>query len=123
VSLLEVIVALTLLSLVLLSLTGIMWQMGRHTRVASAVGRRGAAIEGALALAEFTRWDSLPALVGCTADTSAQFVYTRCIELQTISPTMRQLRLIVIPAGGTLRPETLMVARTRPRSRSPLYAP
>jgi len=29
----------------------------------------------------------------------------------------------VVPAGGALLPETLTVSRTRPRSRSPLYAP
>jgi hypothetical protein len=119
----EVVVALTLLSVVLLALTGIMWEMGRHTYIASAVGARGAAIEGALGLGEGTRWDSLSALVGCTTDTSGQLVYTRCVEYLTPNPTVRQLRMILTPTDGSLRPETLLVTRVRPRSRSPLYAP
>ena len=123
VSLVEVVVALALLSIVLLALTGIMWQMGRHTRRASLVGARGAALASAASLAESARWDSLDALVGCATDTSAQMVYTRCFEVGPITGGVRQVRAIVVPAGGALVPETLTVSRTRPRSRSPLYAP
>lgn len=123
VSLMEVVVALTLLSVVLLALTGIMWEMGRHTRTASLVGARGAALESAASLAESARWDSLTALVGCGTDTSAQLVYTRCFEVTAPVGGVRQVRAIVTPAGGTLLPETLTVSRTRPRSRSPLYVP
>lgn len=119
----EVVVALTLLSIVLLALTGIMWQMGRHTLTASLVGARGAALESAASLAESARWDSLTALVGCTTDTSAQLVYTRCFEVTAPMGGVRQVRAIVTPAGGALLPETLTVSRTRPRSRSPLYVP
>lgn len=116
-------VALTLLSIVLLALTGIMWEMGRHTRMATLVGARGAALESAASLAESVRWDSLDALVGCSTDTSAQMAYTRCFEVTAPSGGIRQVRAIVTPAGGALRPETLTVSRTRPRSRSPLYTP
>jgi prepilin-type N-terminal cleavage/methylation domain-containing protein len=123
VSLIEVVVALTLLSVVLLALTGIMWEMGRHTRRASLVGARGAALASAASLAESVRWDSLDALVGCGTDTSAQLVYTRCYEVGAVSGGVRQVRAIVVPTGGALRPETLTVSRTRPRSRSPLYNP
>jgi hypothetical protein len=50
-------------------------------------------------------------------------VYTRCFEVGAISGGVRQVRAIITPAGGGVRPETLTVSRTRPRSRSPLYAP
>jgi prepilin-type N-terminal cleavage/methylation domain-containing protein len=123
VSLIEVVVALAILSVVLLALTGIMWEMGRHTRQASLVGARGAALASAASLAESIRWDSLTSLVGCSADTSAQLAYTRCYEVGAISGGVRQVRAIVTPTSGTVRPETLTVSRTRPRSRSPLYAP
>jgi len=123
VSLIEIVVALALLSIVLLALTGIMWEMGRNTRTATLIGARGAALESAASLAESVRWDSLDALVGCSADTSAQLVYTRCFEVTAPSGGIRQVRAIVTPAGGALRPETLTVSRTRPRSRSPLYMP
>jgi prepilin-type N-terminal cleavage/methylation domain-containing protein len=123
VSLIEVVVALTLLSVVLLALTGIMWEMGRHTRHASLIGARGAALASAASLAESMRWDSLTALVGCGVDTSAQLVYTRCFEVGAVTGGVRQVRAIITPAGGAIRPETLTVSRTRPRSQSPLYVP
>ena len=123
VSLIEVVVALTLLSVVLLALTGIMWEMGRHTRRASLVGARGAALESAASLAAAVEWDSIAALIGCSTDTSAQLVYTRCFEVPSLAAPIRQIRAIVTPVGGALPPETLTVSRTRPRSRSPLYVP
>lgn len=123
VSLIEVVVALTLLSVVLLALTGIMWEMGRHTRRASLVGARGAALESAASLAAAVQWDSIAALIGCATDTSAQLVYTRCFEVPSLAAPIRQIRAIVTPVGGALPPETLTVSRTRPRSRSPLYVP
>jgi len=123
VSLIEVVVALTLLSVVLLALTGIMWEIGRHTRRASLVGARAAALESAVSLAEAVRWDSIAALIGCTTDTSAQLAYTRCYEVPDLAAAVRQIRTIVTPAGAALMPETLTVSRTRPKSRSPLYVP
>ena len=123
ISLVEVLVALTLLCIVLLALTGIMWEMGRHNRLAALVGARAAELASAASIAEAVRWDSIPALVGCSADTSAQIAYTRCFELSTPMTGLRQVRVIVVPADVSLRPETLLVNRTRPRSRSPFYAP
>jgi hypothetical protein len=110
----EVVVALTLLSVVLLALTGIMWEMGRHTRMASLVSA---------SLAESVRWDSLDALVGCAADSSGQLTYTRCFEVGAVVGGVREVRAIVMPAGGALPPDTLTVSRVRPRSQSPLYVP
>jgi hypothetical protein len=121
--LIEVVVALTILSVVLLALTGIMWQMGRYTRRASLVGARAAALESAASLAASARWDSLPALVGCATDTSAQLIYARCFEVTNPATGLREVRVIVSPTDASVRPETLTVSRTRPRSNSPLYVP
>jgi hypothetical protein len=121
VSLIEVVVALTILSVVLLALSGIMWQMGRHTRVSGLVGSRSAALESAASLAQSARWDSLPSLPGCATDSSGALVFTRCFEVQTLGPSLRQIRVIVTPTVATvLKAETLMVQRTRPSALSPL---
>lgn len=116
--------ALGILSVVLLSLTGIMWQMGRQSRLAGVAGARTAALESWASLAQAARWDSLGNLVGCAADTSAGLAYTRCFEVTALSPSLREVRVIVAPAPATaLAPETLLVQRTRPLRRSPLYVP
>lgn len=121
VSLIEVVVALAILTVVLLALSGIMWEMGRHTRVSGVVGARSAALESATSLAQSVRWDSLDALPGCQTDSSGTLVFTRCFEVQAVAPSRREVRVIVTPTGPTvLRPETLVVQRNRPRARSPL---
>jgi hypothetical protein len=121
VSLIEVVIALTILSVVLLALSGIMWQMGRHTRLSGLVGSRSAALESAASLAQSVRWDSLTALPGCATDSSGALVFTRCFEVQALGPSLRQVRVIVTPTGVTLlKAETLMVQRTRPSAISPL---
>jgi type II secretory pathway pseudopilin PulG len=124
ISLLEVVVALGILSVVLLSLTGIMWQMGRQSRVSGVASARTAVLESWASLAQAARWDSLDALVGCAADTTAALAYTRCYEVSTLSPGLRQVRVIIAPAAdAVLAPETLLVQRTRPRQPSPLNLP
>jgi hypothetical protein len=121
VSLIEVIVALGILTVVLLALSGIMWQMGRHTRVSGVVGSRSAAMESASSFAQSVRWDSLDALPGCQTDSSGTLVFTRCFEVQTLAPSLREVRVIVTPTGPTVvKSETLVVQRNRPRARSPL---
>lgn len=124
ISLLEVVVALAILSVVLLSLTGIMWQMGRQSRVSGVAAARTSALESWASLAQAARWDSLDALVGCAADTTAGLAYTRCFEVANLSASLRQVRVIISPAAGAvLSPDTLLVQRTRPRQRSPLNLP
>jgi prepilin-type N-terminal cleavage/methylation domain-containing protein len=124
ISLIEVVVALSILSVVLMSLTGIMWQMGRQTRVAGVAAARTAAVESAAALAHAARWDSLTPLVGCAADTTAGLAYTRCYEVNNLSASLRQVRVIISPtASAVLAPDTLLVQRTRPRQRSPFNLP
>jgi Tfp pilus assembly protein PilV len=124
ISLVEVIVALAILSVVLVSLIGIMWQMGRQSRFSGVASARTAAVESAAALAQAVRWDSLSALVGCAADTTAGLIYTRCYEVTTLSASVRQVRVIIAPtAAATLPPETSLVQRSRPQRRSPLNLP
>ena len=120
-SLIEVVVALAILSVVLVALSGIMWQMGRHTRISGLVGSRSAALESAASLAQSVRWDSLAALPGCTTDSSGALVFTRCFEVQSLTQSLREVRVIVTPQSATaLKAETLSVQRTRLSAVSPL---
>jgi hypothetical protein len=114
-------IALSILSVVLVSLAGLMFQMGRHTRRSGGVASRTAAVQSALAGVQTVPWDSLPNLVGCVADTAGTLPYTRCVELQTLTTRLRSLRVIVVPSDPFLRPDTIVVRRNRPRSSSPLY--
>ena len=123
-SLIEVVVAMAILSTALLSLSGLMWQMARHGRYSGYATARTAALESAASLAQGANWDSLSTLIGCASDSMASFTYTRCYELTTVSTTLRRVRVIVSPASlFTIKAETLSVERNKPLLPSPLYRP
>lgn len=122
VSLLEVMVALVILSTVIMALTGMMWQMGRQAGLSETGAYRTAAIERSVALAEGVPWDSMANVVGCAADSSGTLAYTRCIQVTTTTPELRHLTVVVVPGSVLpLPPETVTVYRARPRRVSTLY--
>lgn len=123
-SLIEVVVALAILATVLVSLTGVMWQMGRNTHLAGIAAYRTAALESGAALAHSIPWDSLANVVGCTNDSSATLTYTRCIDVTDVAGGLKQVRVVITPTIGVIQhPETLAVFRNRPLPSNPLHVP
>lgn len=121
VSLIEVMMALTILSTVLIALGGLMFQVGRQTQQAAAATYRTAAVQQGAATVQALAWDDLNGVVGCSADTVGQLEYDRCISVADLTPRTKQVRLVVTPTGNlTALPETLTIHRHRPISRSPL---
>lgn len=123
-SLVEVVVALAILSTALLALSGLMWQMARQGRYAGYATARVAALTSAASLAQGASWDSLSLLVGCANDSISTFKYTRCYELTTVSNDLKRVRVIVSPSAlFAIKAETLSVERHKPLLPSPLYRP
>jgi hypothetical protein len=114
-------IALSLLSVVLLALGGLMFEVARHTRQSTAVAYRSAALESSSSWVQGLPWDSLPGAVGCTDSiTTGVFQYTRCVELVATTPHSRLARIIISPSGALFaRPDTVTVERTKSRSQSP----
>lgn len=121
VSIIEVVVAIAILSTVLVSLGGLMFQVASQTRRSAMVTHRSAAVLSSGAWVHSMRWDSIPNAVGCVTDTTGSFTYNRCLSY-TISPSqLRRVQVVIAPIGAyTTRPETLVVERARPRSASTL---
>ncbi len=122
-SLLEVVVAITILSVVILALGTLMFQIAGHTRASAGVAYRSAASESAAAWLHGLDWDSLPSATGCTDSlTSGLLEYTRCVELLTNTPRYRLARITISPTGvlqSAVSPDTITVERTHVRSPSP----
>ena len=120
-SLVEIMIALSILSVVLLALGGLMFEVARHTRQSAGIAYRAAASESAASWIQSLPWDSIPSAVGCTDNvTTGLLEYTRCVELVTNRPNYRLARITISPTGA-LRPspDTITVARTKTRSPSP----
>lgn len=120
-SLIEVVVAITILSIVVMALGGLMFQVARHTRASAGVAYRSAASESAASWLHGLPWDSIPGAVGCTDSlTTGLLQYTRCVELVTNTPRYRLARITISPTGALLpSPDTVTVERTKTRSASP----
>lgn len=119
-SLIEVLMALGILSAVLIALGGLMYQVARHTRNSAAVGYRSAAVTSAGAWAQSLAWDSVDAATGCRQDTTGLLYYTRCVSVQTPAPRLKEIQVVISPNGQLLAaPETVVVYRTKPKSVSP----
>ncbi|KPJ94175.1 MAG: hypothetical protein AMS18_04260 [Gemmatimonas sp. SG8_17] len=123
VSLIEIMIALSILATVLIALGGLMFQAARHTRQSAAVAYRSAASTSAAAWIQGLPWDSLGGAVGCTADSTGPFNYDRCVTVQTVSAKLKRVTVSIVSTGVLIvAPDTLIISRSRPRPRSPLRA-
>ena len=117
--------ALMLLSVVMMSLGALMFQVARHTRQSAQVAYRSAALTSAASWAQAMPWDSIPVQVGWgTNDTVGQLVFQRYMSYST-SGNARVLTLVIRPvvsvaSSSRIRPETLTVVRAKPLTTAPL---
>lgn len=120
VSLVEVMLALGILSGVLIALGGLMFQLARQSRQSGAVGYRSAAVTSAASWAGAVPWDSITGMIGCRTDSVGPMVYTRCTSVYRPTPRTRRIVIVIRPTGPlAAAPDTVVVERSRPRSLSP----
>ena len=122
VTLVEVIIALGILSLVLMALGGLMFQVSLQTRRSAALSYRSAAAQKAQAFVEGLPWDSLGAAVGCVTDTAGQLTYSRCVTVQNVTAKLKRITVVLTSSGNlVVQPETLVVDRTKPQLPFPVW--
>ncbi len=121
VSLIEIMLALTIMATALLAIGGIMFQVARHAEQSMVATYRSAAVTSAAAWVQALPWDSLDTMAGCTSDTIGVFEYDQCLTVQTLSPRLKRATVAIQSTGRlTIRPDTVVVDRNKPRLISPL---
>lgn len=121
VTLIEILFALAILSVVLISLGSLMYQVSFQTRRATTLSYLSAAVQVAQTRVEGLPWDSLgaPGAIGCTNDSTGQLAFTRCTTVQG-HPVFDTIRVVLTPTGLlTAPPETVTVYRAKPRYPTP----
>lgn len=117
--------ALTLLSVVMMSLGGLMFQVARATRLSAQVAFRSAAVQNAAVWAQAMHWDSIPTNVGWSPnDTIGQLVFQRYLSY-TDSTKFRTVTLVIWPVASVassarVKSETVTVVRAKPLTTAPL---
>ena len=119
VSLVEVLVAISILSVVLVGLGGIMFRVGRSTIRANMGTHHTAAVQLAAGWIGTIPYDSLGAAVGCESLSVSTLSYTRCVEIDTISSRQIKASVIVQPSSTMLTVDTVVIYRNQQYQQAP----
>jgi hypothetical protein len=117
----EIVVAMTILSIVLITLGGLMFDVARQTQKSAATTYRAAAVQQASAWIEGLPWDSITPSAGCAGYAVGPLTYDRCVSVIDTTISMKRITVVITPTGNlTARPDTLVMYRNLARARSPL---
>jgi prepilin-type N-terminal cleavage/methylation domain-containing protein len=120
-SLIEVMVAMTLLSIVMMSLAKIGVSVATRGRTNELVAKRNAALQLEANKIGTVPYDSLATWPTTTKSfTVGDFTYSRRLTITSTSSTRYTIKVVVVPATNTKRVDSVMFDRTRPPSGSPL---
>lgn len=115
ISLIEVLVAVTLLGMMATVHTMVTMKFAVRNRVAAAGVNRTAAMSAAVDLYTTMPYANLGANTGCTSMTvPAMYPHQRCITITAVSTTVARIRIIIAPTGSAFRADTTFVDRSGP---------
>lgn len=121
-SLIEVMVAMTMLSIILLSLAKLSTVAGVRGRTNGLVAKRNAVMQLEANRLDAVPFDSLANLTSATTtDTSLKlFNYKRRLTISKPATTRYSIKIVVLPMSDTTKKDSLTFERTRPPSGTPL---
>ena len=121
-SLVEIIVAVTLLAVVSVSLAGLTVQMARGAEGERVASHRNAKVLTEASRLEVVPFDSLPGEAGTRKMTGGVFPHTNTVHVAWNNDSAR-VTVVVAPAAPKVRPETLSFLRVRVRAGNPFGVP
>lgn len=114
-SLIEVMVAMTVLSIVLLNLAKVTTGLATRARTNDLVAKRTAALAleankfGAVPFSSLGTWSTTNQTV-----TRGTFTYTRRLTISSLSSSRYSVKIVVVPTADTTKKDSLMLNRTQP---------
>jgi prepilin-type N-terminal cleavage/methylation domain-containing protein len=119
-SLTEVMVAMTLLSIIFMGLARVTFQMAAASRGNDTVAKRNAVL-----VQEANKFNAIPFDSLATVNTSTRtltfgdFQFSRRLTITTVSTTHRTIKIVIVPALEPTKTDSVFVTRTKPAG-SPL---
>src|SRR2546426_2459716 len=113
-SLVELLVAITLLSLVLVSVAQLNVALARRFYALSGGAARSAVV--AQQVNQFTAmpFDSLKSKAGTITVNKPPLPYTRKVTVDSLSPKLRRVTIVITPLNSVFAPDTLVLQRSKP---------
>jgi len=113
-SLIEIMVAISLLGLVLIGAARLNFTLAQRFYTLSGGGARDAVLAQQVNQFAALPFDSLKAKAGTITVNKPPLPYTRKITVDSLSPKLRRVTIIVTPLTPVFKPDTLVLQRTKP---------
>lgn len=115
ISLVEVVVAVTLLGMMATVHTLVTMRYALRNRVAAVGVNRAAAISTALDLFSTMPYSAIATNSGCETITApAEYAHQRCVTTTDLTSSLTRIQIIITPANTAFRPDTVRVDRSKP---------
>jgi prepilin-type N-terminal cleavage/methylation domain-containing protein len=118
-TLMEILVSMTILSVALMALTGLTFQVARRSYNSSGVAYRTGVVSATAGRLGALPYDSLNNYTGCKNITAQPFPHRRCVTVSQLSTKTRRVTLIVTPTETRFRPDTIVFDRTQAAASNP----
>jgi len=119
-TLIEIMVALVIFSIVILSLVGLSFSVARRTTRATDQALSMSVLQAKVAQASATMFDSLNTIVGCDTTVSGVYRVVGCTRVTALTGRLDSVQIIVKTTIPGARPDTLNMERGMQQSPVPL---
>jgi prepilin-type N-terminal cleavage/methylation domain-containing protein len=113
-TLIEIMVAISLLGLVLMGVARLNFTLAQRFYALSGGGARDAVLAQEVNQFAALPFDSLKAKAGTITVNKPPLPYTRKITVDSLSPKLKRVTIIVTPLNPVFKPDTLVLQRTKP---------
>jgi hypothetical protein len=120
ITLIEVVVALTMFAIVTMTVASFTAQVARGSRVNAVSSVRAGALAAQVNRLEVLPYDTLPTRVGCASVSSGLLPRVECVGVRDVAVGRREVTFILRPTNTALRPDTVVLERTKPKAFHPL---
>ena len=120
ITLLEVAIAMTMFAIVTAGIASFTTQVAKGSRLNSIGSVRAGALAAQINRLEVLPYDTLPTRVGCTSVSTGLLPRSECVSVQDVVVGRRRVTFILRPNNSALRPDTVILERTKPKAYHPL---
>src|SRR5256885_5851893 len=113
-TLIEIMVAMAMLGVVLMSVARLNFTLARRFYALSGGGARDAVLAQQVNQFAALPFDSLKAKAGTITVNKPPLPYTRKVTVDSLSPKLRRVTIVVTPLNPVFQPDTLVLQRTKP---------
>jgi prepilin-type N-terminal cleavage/methylation domain-containing protein len=119
-TLIEVAVALTVFAIITVSVASFTAQVAKGSRINGIASVRAGVLAGQVNRLEVLPYDTLPSRAGCVTVSTSPLPRSECITVEDVAVGRRRVTFILRPNNTALRPDTVILIRSRPRAYHPL---